>query len=80
VALGGALNTAYSIGAWGDLDGGGLPSDFGYIHPDPADVAVVPGNNTCQATGVWNAASVPPAADLLNTVGQCDRLDGQDEF
>jgi type IV pilus assembly protein PilA len=78
VALGGAQNTAYSVGAYGDLDGGGDDSDFGYIHPDPAAVAVAPGNNTCGNTGVWNASS--NAADLLNTVGQCDRLDGQDEF
>lgn len=78
VLRGGANNTAYSIGAYGDLDGGGNNSDFGYIHPDPADVAVAPGNNTCANTGVWNAVSA--AADLLNTVGQCEQLDGQDEF
>ena len=78
-ALGGANNTAYGLGAVGDLDGDGtIHSDFGYIHPDAGGATQAPGNNTCADTGVYNAAT--NAADLLNTVGPCEALDGQDEF
>jgi type IV pilus assembly protein PilA len=79
-----ASNTAntgiYSLGAVGDLDGdGGLTSDFGYIHPAVfGGATIVPGNNTCAATGVYNASS--PATGLLDTVGPCGPLDGQSEF
>ena len=70
--------TAYSLGALGDLDGGAPTSDFGYIHPDPTGAAIVPPISTCVVTGVYNATT--NAQDLLNTVGQCEQLDGQDEF
>ena len=76
--LGGA-DTAYGLGAIGDLDGdGAIFSDFGYIHPDAGGATQAPGNNACADTGVYNAAT--NAADLLNTVGPCGSLDGQDEF
>jgi type IV pilus assembly protein PilA len=79
VALGGASDTAYGLGAVGDLDGDMVVySDFGYIHPDAGGGVIAPGNNTCVDTGVYNASSM--AADLLDTVGPCDSLDGQDEF
>jgi type IV pilus assembly protein PilA len=72
----------YSLGAVGDLDGsgaGGADSDFGYIHPAVfGGATIVPGNNTCVATGVYNATS--NAQDLLDTVGPCGSLDGQSEF
>jgi hypothetical protein len=73
--------TAYSLMATGDLDCGAPTSDFGYIHPDPTAATIAPpGPSTCAASGVWNAASAPPGANLLDTVGQCEALDGQDEF
>jgi type IV pilus assembly protein PilA len=73
--------TAYSLDAVGELDGGGLTSDFGYIHPVPGAVAgIAPTRGVCQTSGVWNAAATPPAPNLLDTVGQCGPLDGQDEF
>jgi type IV pilus assembly protein PilA len=73
------LDTSYTLEAIGDLDGGGLTSDFGYIHPDPAGaVASAPSITTCVVGGVFNAAT--GAQDLLDTVGQCEMLDGQEEF
>jgi type IV pilus assembly protein PilA len=72
----------YSLGAIGDLDGSGVAagsSDFGYIHPATSGGAtIVPGNNSCAATGVYNATS--GGQDLLDTVGPCDALDGQADF
>jgi type IV pilus assembly protein PilA len=70
--------TAYSLAAQGELDGGGNNSNFGYIHPVPAGAGIAPAIGTCAATGVWNAAAA--AANLLNTVGACGNLDGQDDF
>jgi type IV pilus assembly protein PilA len=79
VVLGGANNTAYALGAVGDLDGDGVVlSDFGYIHPDAGGASTQPTNNSCVDTGVYNASTT--AQDLLNTVGACEALDGQDEF
>jgi type IV pilus assembly protein PilA len=73
------IGGAYGLGAVGDLDSDGTDlSDFGYIHPDAAGNAIIPGNNTCVITGVYNAVSQAP--DLLDTVGACEALDGQDEF
>ena len=73
--------TAYSLMAVGDLDCGAPTSDFGYIHPDPTNATIAPpAPSTCGNGGVWNAASAPPGANLLDTVGQCEALDGQDEF
>ena len=70
--------TAYTLNALGDLDGGAPTSDFGYIHPDPTGAALAGNITQCVATGVYNATTA--AQDLLNTVGQCEQLDGQDEF
>ena len=79
VLLGGANDTAYGLGAIGDLDGDGVVnSDFGYIHPDAGGGVSAPGNNSCVDTGVYNAST--QAQDLLDTVGACEALDGQDEF
>lgn len=70
--------SAFNIGALGDLDSAAPPSDFGYIHPDPAGGLAGALGNTCAMTGVYNAAT--NAQDLLNTVGACEQLDGQAEF
>jgi type IV pilus assembly protein PilA len=76
-----ASGSSYTIGASGDLDGNGTPSDYGYIHPQPgatAGMAAVVGG--CTGTGVWNADPAVLAATLLNTVGPCLGADGQSEF
>ena len=71
---------AYTLVAKGDLDGSGTAdaesSDFGYIHQDTAGGSVAPLFGPCDDTvGVFN-----PAGNLLDTVGPCGALDGQDEF
>jgi type IV pilus assembly protein PilA len=71
-------NTFYTLEALGDLDGGVPTSDFGYIHLDPAGNATPATITTCQITGVYNASTA--AQDLIDTVGQCEQLDGQEEF
>jgi len=76
--LGGPANTAYSLGAQGDLDGGGATSEFAYIKLDPAGVAAAdPFGGGCVG-GVYNPVTM--ATDLSSTVGPCSGLDGQDEF
>ena len=72
------VGTAYSLGAQGDLDQGGLRSDFGYIHPD-VNLAVAPDpfGGGCNG-GVFNPAN--PGTPLPNTVGPCSQNDGQDDF
>jgi type IV pilus assembly protein PilA len=71
--------SSYTISATGDLDANGTPSDYGYIHPAPGSTAgLAPAMGTCATTGVFNAGT--NAQDLLNTVGQCEALDGQSEF
>jgi type IV pilus assembly protein PilA len=71
-------NTFYTLEALGDLDGGLPTSDFGYIHLDPAGGSIAATITTCAITGVYNAST--NAQDLLDTVGQCEKADGQSEF
>jgi type IV pilus assembly protein PilA len=71
-------NTYYTLEALGDLDGGGNTSDFGYIHLDPAGGSIAATITNCAVTGVYNAAT--NAQDLIDTVGQCAQLDGQEDF
>ena len=71
--------SSYTIGATGDLDTNGTPSDYGYVHPAPGATAGLASTlSACVGTGVWNPSTA--AADLLNTVGPCAALDGQSEF
>ena len=73
------LDASYTLEAQGDLDGGGLTSDWGYIHPDAGGaVNSGPSMTNCPNTGVFNAATA--ANDLLDTVGACDQDDGQADF
>jgi len=77
-----ATGSSYTLGASGDLDGNGVPSDFGYVHPAPGAtgglVAIV---GACTGTGVFDPDPVSAgAAILLNTVGPCTGADGQSEF
>ena len=70
---------AYTIGATGDLDFNGTPSDYGYVHPVPgALTGLNAGLGTCVGTGVNEPVVNTPT--LLNTVGPCTSLDGQSEF
>ena len=72
------VGTAYSIGATGDLDGGGATADFGYIKLDPAGAnAGDPFGQGCVG-GVFNPAN--PGVPLANTVGPCTQNDGQIDF
>jgi len=71
--------TGYTLTARADIDGSGVPQDWGYISPDPLG-GTVPGVNgaTCPAGGVYNPTSL--ANDLLGTVGPCGPTYGQSEF
>jgi prepilin-type N-terminal cleavage/methylation domain-containing protein len=70
-------DAAFTAGARGDLDGNGVPSEFGYVHPlagASAGVAstLVP---SCSVNGVFN-----PGALQLETVGPCTATDGTSRF
>jgi type IV pilus assembly protein PilA len=76
-----ATGASYTISAWGDLDGNGTESDFGYVHPAPGATAGLPGQfGTCVGAGVYDPDPAVLAPGLLNTVGPCDAPDGQSEF
>jgi type IV pilus assembly protein PilA len=68
--------TDWAATATGDLDGDGLFSTFGYVHPVPGAVAASASN--CNTAGVYNPVTL--ANDLLNTVGPCDAVSGQSQF
>jgi type IV pilus assembly protein PilA len=73
--------SSYTAGAYGDLDGNGTPSDFGYVHPAPGATVGMPAPiGTCVGAGVFDPDPAVLAPGLLNTVGQCDAPDGQSEF
>jgi prepilin-type N-terminal cleavage/methylation domain-containing protein len=70
-------NASFTAGARGDLDGNGVPSEFGYVQPlagATAGVAslLVP---SCSVNGVYNPASLQ-----LETVGPCTAVDGNSRF
>jgi type IV pilus assembly protein PilA len=72
---------SYTIDAVGDLDGNGVSSDFGYVHPAPGAAAGLSGaQTTCVGAGVWDPDPAVLAPGLLNTVGPCLGADGQSEF
>ncbi len=73
------VGSAYTIAAVGDLDGNGVSSDYGYVHPVPGAVlgTLAPFGN-CAVGGVYNPATA--LSDLLNTVGPCAALVGLSEF
>ncbi len=75
------LVSSYTIGASGDLDGNGVLSDFGYVHPTPgaaAGLSAVVGG--CIGAGVWDPDPAVLAPGLINTTGPCLGGDGQSEF
>jgi type IV pilus assembly protein PilA len=70
---------SYTLGATGDLDGNGTPSDYGYVHPLPGAVAGPAAPiGACTTAGVLDPTTGLPG--LLNTVGPCAATDGQSEF
>jgi type IV pilus assembly protein PilA len=76
-----ASGASYTIEAYGDLDGNGTNSDFGYVHPAPGATAGLAGTiSTCVAAGVYDPDPAVLAPGLLNTVGPCNAADGQSEF
>jgi prepilin-type N-terminal cleavage/methylation domain-containing protein len=72
-----AANAAFTAAARGDLDGNGVPSEFGYVQPLPGSSAgvasaLVP---SCSVNGIFNPSSLQ-----LETVGPCTPLDGTARF
>jgi prepilin-type N-terminal cleavage/methylation domain-containing protein len=70
-------NAAFTAGALGDLDGNGVPSEFGYVHPLAGATAGIASTlvPSCSVNGVYN-----PAALQLETVGPCTDIDGTSRF
>jgi type IV pilus assembly protein PilA len=64
---------AFTAAARGDLDGNGVPSEFGYVHPIPAASGGVASSlaATCSTNGVFS-----PNGLQLETVGPCTAWDG----
>ena len=70
--------TAFTIGAQGDLDGNGVASEFGYVHPVAGTVTTVPSGlaATCNPAGVFH----PTLGFQLDTTGPCTAIDGRSRF
>jgi len=68
---------AFTAGARGDLDGNGVPSEFGYVHPLAGASAGVPSSlaGSCSPNGIFN-----PVGLQLETAGPCTALDGTSLF
>lgn len=66
-------SAAFTVGARGDLDGNGVPSEFGYVHPIPGASAGVASSlaTTCSPNGVFN-----PNGLQLESAGPCTDQDG----
>jgi type IV pilus assembly protein PilA len=77
-----STGSSYTIGAYGDLDGNGTFSDFGYVHPAPGSTAggMAATVGGCVGAGVWDPDPAVLAPGLINTVGGCLGADGQSEF
>ncbi len=70
---------SYTLGATGDLDGNGTPSNYGYVHPTPgATAGQAAPIGSCTGAGVLDPTTGAPG--LLNTVGPCTSTDGQSVF
>jgi hypothetical protein len=72
-----ATGIAFTATARGDLDGNGVPSEFGYVHPPPGAGAGVASTlaPSCSVNGTFS-----PAGLQLSTVGPCTNLDGTGRF
>ncbi len=69
--------SAFTASARGDLDGNGVASEYGYVHPIAGASAGVASTlaATCAINGVFN-----PAGLQLETVGPCTAQDGSSRF
>ena len=77
--LAGPTQQGYTATARADIDGDGVPQDWGYVHADPNGNSVPGGNGaTCLGTGIYNPGS--GVADLQDTVGPCVSTYGQSVF
>lgn len=70
---------SFTISADANIDAQGANQSWGYVKEIGTTGAGLAGVS-CATTGTWNAAAVPPAADMLNTVGPCDANSGQSVF
>jgi len=75
----------FTSSALADIDGDGQFQIWGYVKADANGAngqasGQAGANGPCLATGVWNPAAAPPAANLLSTVGPCDQQSGQSVF
>jgi type IV pilus assembly protein PilA len=70
---------SYTVSADADIDATGAMQSWGYVKEIGTTNAGLAGI-ACIAAGTWNAAAVPPAASMLNTVGPCDGVSGQSIF
>ena len=72
-----ASNAAFTAGALGDIDGNGVPSEFGYVHPIAGATAGIASTlvPSCSVNGTY-----PPNALQLETVGPCTAVDGTARF
>ena len=70
-------NAAFTVGARGDLDGNGVPAEFGYVHPIAGLSAGVASSLAlgCSPNGVFN-----PNGLQLETAGPCTAQDGSSRF
>lgn len=69
----------FTATAVGDLDADGQTSQYAYVHPIPgATSGPPPAQGSCSPMGVYNPGS--GAADLVETIGACSRLDGRGRF
>jgi type IV pilus assembly protein PilA len=75
----GAPGVSYTISADANIDATGGYQSWGYVKEIGTTNAGLAGVG-CAVGGTWNAAAVPPAASMLNTVGPCDATSGQSVF
>lgn len=77
----GAPGASYTATATANIDSDAVFQSWGYVKQIGTTGAGLVGlDAACLATGVWNAAAVPPAASAVDTVGPCDGVSGQSVF
>jgi len=76
-----APGASYTATATANIDAAGATQAWGYVKQiGVTGVGLVGLDGTCVPAGIWNAAAVPPVANVLNTVGPCDAVSGQSVF
>jgi type IV pilus assembly protein PilA len=81
-----APGASFTATATADIDADGIAAatsqHWGYVKgigPNPV-AGLVGLDPICVTTGTWNAAVLPAAPTMLNTVGPCDGVSGQSIF